>query len=96
MTNELPDPSELAELAENEPSRRVLQRYSRTIAILREEKLFTFREIAKWLCEHGVVADHNTVFRHYTKHADKAQTLDEELSDERLETEDDKEEACKQ
>lgn len=96
MTNELPDPSELAELAENEPSRRVLQRYSRTIAILRKEKLFTFREIATWLCEHGVVADHNTVFRHYTKYATEAQALDEELSDERRETESEEEEICKQ
>jgi hypothetical protein len=34
---------------------------------LRDEKRFTFREIAEWLLEYGIECDHNSVYREYTK-----------------------------
>lgn len=50
-----------------EPDRRLLEEYGDTIRLLRDEKRFTFREIAVWLQEHGVECDHNSVYREYTK-----------------------------
>jgi hypothetical protein len=47
---------------------RILEDYVDAIRILREKK-FTFREIAEWLKEHfDIPADHNSVWRAYTKH----------------------------
>jgi hypothetical protein len=64
---EFPPPDYLLEMARGEPSQKLLQEYAESIRTLRDEKGFTFREIAEWLTEHGVEADHNAVYRVYTK-----------------------------
>ena len=57
-----PTPQDLLEAAEAEMSRRFLRQYISVISKLRE-KGFSFREIAEWLCERGVPADRNSVYR---------------------------------
>ena len=57
----------LLERAEQESTRRALAEYSEVIRTLRDEKNFTFREIAEWLKDYNVEADHNAVYREYTK-----------------------------
>ena len=61
------DPTRLVAEAAKEPSRRGLQDYSAAILLLKEEKGFSFREIAAWLGERGVRVDHNAVWRAYSK-----------------------------
>ncbi len=69
-TNNLPDPEIVARAAAQEAAPRVLEDYCEAIKILREKK-FTFREIAEWLeKEFGIEADHNSVWRAYTKRMD--------------------------
>lgn len=53
--------------AEKEPTRVALPSYIQVIEVLREKKGFSFREIAEWLSKRGVEADHNSVYRLYTK-----------------------------
>jgi hypothetical protein len=62
-----PPPDFLLREAMEEPDRLLLAEYGGTIRLLRDEKRFTFREIAVWLQEHGVECDHNSVYREYTK-----------------------------
>ncbi len=62
-----PDPEFLLNEAMNEPNRRLLEEYAGVIRVLRNEKRFTFREIAEWLNLYGVETDHNAVYRQYTK-----------------------------
>lgn len=50
-----------------EPCRRPLTEYADAIQVLRNEKKFTFREIADWLKNYNVETDHNAVYREYTK-----------------------------
>lgn len=57
----------LLEEAEGEPTRVELPKYMEVIEVLREKKGFSFREIAEWLAKRGVDADHNAVYRLYTK-----------------------------
>jgi len=38
-----------------------------TIQILRDQKRFTFRDIAEWLAKRGVETDHSAVYRAYLK-----------------------------
>ncbi|SRR6266498_560500 len=64
---EFPPPEYLLERARGEPNRKLVEDYNDTIRVLRDEKGFTFREIADWLTENGVEADHNAVYRAYTK-----------------------------
>lgn len=47
------------------PKKRILEQYSHVIAILRDKKKFSFREIADWLDERGIECDHNAVYRQY-------------------------------
>lgn len=63
-----PPPEMLLELATREEDRRILDEYIETIQVLRDEKRFTFREIAEWLIEKGVQTDHNAVYRAYIRH----------------------------
>jgi hypothetical protein len=58
-----PAPSTLVEMAEHEPERKRVDEYAEVISKLRDEKGFTYRAIAEWLCEHGVPTDHNEVYR---------------------------------
>jgi hypothetical protein len=64
-----------------------LSDYSAVIQTLRDEKNFTFREIAQWLEGHHVLADHNAVYREYTKGMPIELARDEALSDEEVEQE---------
>jgi hypothetical protein len=60
-------PEILLQEAMGEPDRRLLAEYGETIRLLRQDKRFTFREIAEWLEERGIECDHNSVYREYTK-----------------------------
>jgi hypothetical protein len=62
-----PPPEYLLEEAQKESNRKLLQDYSEVIGVLREEKGFSFREIAEWLTQKGIDADYNAVYRVYTK-----------------------------
>jgi transposase-like protein len=92
-----PDPHELLRQAEEEPHQRALQDYGEVISKLKDEKRFTFREIADWLTERGVKTDHNAVWRAYTKHMHPADAADVEKDDNEIELEEvlDDEEARK-
>jgi hypothetical protein len=57
----------LLSLAVQEPPRRELAEFAETIRVLRDEKNFTFREIAEWLSHYAFETDHNAVYREYTK-----------------------------
>ena|ERR1035438_5980587 len=83
--NILPDPQEVAQAAAEAAAPRVLEDYTDAITILREKK-FTFREIAEWLGKKfGIRADHNSVWRTYTKHMDNYDAHLEAEADEELE-----------
>ncbi len=62
----LADPQKLRAEAQQEPRRRCLGDYRDTIRLLKDEKGFSLREIAAWLQERGVAADHNAVWRIYS------------------------------
>lgn len=59
-----PFPSDLLREAEMEPDYQDLSTYFEVMLTLRR-KGFSFREIAEWLSERGVEADHNAVYRVY-------------------------------
>jgi hypothetical protein len=63
------DPQQLRAEAEKEPRRRGLDDYRETIRLLKEEKGFTFREIAAWFQQRGLNIDHNAAWRAYSKTA---------------------------
>jgi len=63
------DPEQLRAEAEKEPSRHGLLEYAGVITLLKQEKGFSFREIAAWLQERGLSVDHNAVWRTYSKTA---------------------------
>ena len=61
----MPPPEFLFREAEQEPDFRTLSAYVDSIRTLRD-KGFSYREIAHWLSERGIDADHNAVYRVYT------------------------------
>jgi hypothetical protein len=61
------DPQQLRAEAEKESPRRGLEDYSEAIRVLKEDKGFSFREIATWLQQRGLNTDHNAVWRAYSK-----------------------------
>jgi hypothetical protein len=63
----LADPQQLRAEAEKELRRRGLEDYSEVIRVLKEEKGFSFREIAAWFRQRGLRIDHNAVWRTYSK-----------------------------
>ena len=63
------NPQELLAEAVQEPRRRGLADYQEAIRVLKEEKEFSFREIAAWLQQRGLKVDHNAVWRAYSKAA---------------------------
>src|SRR3954447_10004658 len=65
---EFPPPEYLLQKAHKVIDRKLIEDYVETIHVLRDEKRLTFREIAEWLSENGVPADHNGVYRAYTRH----------------------------
>jgi hypothetical protein len=62
-----PPPDLLFREAMEEPDRQLLADYADTIRLLRDDKRFSFREIAEWLQGYGIECDHNSVYREYTK-----------------------------
>jgi hypothetical protein len=80
-------PDLLLERAEQESARRALADYSAVIRTLRDEKNFTFREIAEWLKDYYVEADHNAVYREYTKGMPEEVARDVAEADEHIENE---------
>jgi hypothetical protein len=60
-------PMGMLEEAEAEANQRELADYRDTISLLRH-KGFSFREIGEFLTKRGVSADHNAVYRIYTKY----------------------------
>lgn len=78
----VPSPDELLDEAEEETNHRDLATYFPVIVKLRE-KGFSFREIAVWLVKRNVEADHNAVYRVYTR----LMTVDEAELEEELEQE---------
>lgn len=67
--------------AMGEPIKRPLADYHNAIRVLRDEKKLTFREIAEWLDQFNVTADHNAVYREYTKAMPEESARDEEIKD---------------
>lgn len=83
---ELPHPELVARAAAEAAAPRLLEDYIEAIRILRDKK-FTFREIAEWLGkEFGIEADHNSVWRAYTKYMDDYQAHLEAESDDEVGT----------
>ena len=79
------DPKQLRAEAEKEPRRRGLEDYKDTILLLKDEKGFSFREIAAWLQERGLKTDHNAVWRAYCKAAPVTPSASRSEQIERLE-----------
>ena len=78
-----PPPEVLYHEAEQDPDNRALGQYVDSIRLLRE-KSFSYREIAEWLSERGVEADHNAVYRVYMK---SLPDYEAHLEEERIEEE---------
>ena len=62
-----PTPEGLLVEAEHEIDKKVLDGYGPVIKTLRDQKNFSYREIAEWLTERGIPSDHNSVYRAYMK-----------------------------
>ncbi len=62
---EAPEPDAFLEEAKKEKKRKLLADHINTINVLRQEKRFTFREIADWLTSRGISTDHSGVYRAY-------------------------------
>ena len=61
------NPQQVLAEAVQEPRRRGLADYQEAIRVLKEEKDFSFRDIAVWLQQRGLKVDHNAVWRAYSK-----------------------------
>jgi len=61
----VPPPDAFLEQAKQEPKRKLLADHTGTISVLRNEKRFTFRQIAEWLTARGIETDHSGVYRAY-------------------------------
>jgi hypothetical protein len=61
----VPPREEFLEEARREPKRKLVWDHIETINHLRNEKRFTFRDIAAWLTARGVEMDHSAVYRAY-------------------------------
>ena len=49
--------------AKREPKRKAILDHTATIRLLREEKKFTFREIAEWFQQRGFNVDRSAIYR---------------------------------
>lgn len=65
MGAEVPLPDAFLEQAKKEQKRKLVSDHVNTINLLRNEKRFTFREIAEWLTARGIETDHSAVYRAY-------------------------------
>jgi len=72
------DPSDIAMIAEREDDKKPAETHIHAIQILRDQKNFSFREIAEWLLSFNVKTDSNSVYRAYMNHAvESCQSRDE-------------------
>jgi hypothetical protein len=71
-TAQYPPPLTLVEIAEREPKRKRIEEYAEAIYKLRDEKGFTYRDIADWFCKHGVPTNHNEVYRTHKDYCEGA------------------------
>jgi len=62
---ECPEPEAFLAQAKKESKRKLLLDHIATINTLRDEKKFTFREIAAWFNKRGFETDHSAVYRAY-------------------------------
>lgn len=86
--NDFPlDPTQLLAEAAQEPPRRPLDAYWETIRVLKNDKQFTFREIAEWFSQHGIEVDHNAVYRAFSKGLPPSLAAEAAKEDERIEEE---------
>ena len=60
-----PEPEAFLTEAKSETKRKLLGDHETTIVTLRDEKRFTFREIAEWFNKRGFETDHSAVYRVY-------------------------------
>jgi hypothetical protein len=72
-------------MAQEEPEKTLLSDYMETIRVLRDEKDFSFRDIAEWLTNNGVPTDHNAVYREYMDWARDPQAYDLERDQDAME-----------
>jgi hypothetical protein len=84
---DIPLPEMLAEMARGEVDRGLLEDYRETIQILRDDKRFSFREIAEWLNSHGIEVDRNAVYRAYCKRLSDSEAIQEDIEDQEREGE---------
>jgi leucyl aminopeptidase (aminopeptidase T) len=63
------NPQQVLAEAVQEPRRHGLADYQEAIRVLKEEKEFSFREIAVWLQQRGLKVDHNAVWRAHSNTA---------------------------
>ena len=61
----VPEPEGFLAEAIKEPKRKLLSDHLKTITTLRDEKRFTFRDIADWFNKRGFETDHSAVYRAY-------------------------------
>ena len=61
----VPERDAFFEQAMQEPKRKLVADHTGTIRVLRNEKRFTFRQIAEWLTARGIETDHSAVYRAY-------------------------------
>ncbi|MDR3402194.1 MAG: hypothetical protein P4L99_06810 [Chthoniobacter sp.] len=62
---EAPPIEAFLEEAKKETKRKLISDHIDTIKLLRDEKRFTFRDIAEWLTARGIETDHSAVYRAY-------------------------------
>ena len=74
-------PKGMFDEAAAEANQRELADYRDTISLLRQ-KGFSFREIGEFLTKRGVFADHNAVYRIYTKYMTPEQIAEENRMEE--------------
>jgi hypothetical protein len=79
------DPTQLQAEAQKEPRRRGLVDYRETIQLLKDDKGFSFREIATWLKQRGLNVDHNAVWRAYSKETQEGSMPGRQEQNERYE-----------
>ena len=63
----MPTPSNYGRRPKRNPPDEASADYSEAIRVLKEDKGFSFREIAAWLQQRGLNTDHNAVWRAYSK-----------------------------
>lgn len=65
--SEVPLPDAFLEEAKKEPKRLLISDHIKTINLLRNEKRFTFREIAEWFEKRGFDVDQSAIYRAYMR-----------------------------